>query len=1069
MSVAYDRFSVTIHQLNRLQDGIHRLPRSHPLRAYGLYVVGSERLLCHEISHQNEDLDLDQCILQLTEAILLPHRTWGEYRVNIMSTFSWLAMALLQRSEKSKQPDDVNSVIDYVRRLHDHPLQACGVPRIFMTTLLVQAFAIRTVLGSGDRTQDIEDMIALCDELKQDSSGFFTNRALLYLNRAVFSASFGEISNRSSNKSIDTLRGATMRWPSCLALSFALALSLTSRFFETISDDDYREATAILNKIIDSPSCEDRDELLSKQSSELLVTIATFRSSMYTNPEYAEETMSLIHSLRRSSSSGVLRRSTVMNMEILEEQRLHLFGIKKSSAIQELVSPTPKVVDTSPSLRLDSPRSEVAESGAVMTARSSETLEGEIRLLSEHLSTISPGTPNYTDTLHKLVNLYETKVDPTGNATNIEEAIKYCRLLVHSIPSGGSSSTFASISLAKLLGRAFERTHKIEDINESIGLLRGVLKTPMGQMSFTTIHPILGSSLQKRLGSPHGNQYVLDTNKITDEYFFLAADSRCLSVPRRLEYSCRWAQWSREVGYPSASTAYKMAMSLMEDLVIFAPNLQLQHTTLVAKLGKAGQLPVDYASHLIHTNQLERAIETLERGRALLWSELRGFRTSVDQLSAVDPFLAQTFTTINRNLERLTTSVLPSGETEPGGTGTEDSEGADPFNRLLLKQRKLLEGRDRFISHIKTLPGFDNFLSAPSFDNLSSASSRGPVILINHSEYRSDILVLHHSSPSFIPTSEGFYDRTSGLKDRLLNARKKSNLDSEEYESALASVLMALYELVGQPVIDRLRKLNIPEQSRVWWCPTSVFCSLPLHAMGPIPSNDGVKRYFSDLYIPSYTPTLSALIESRKPGTQLSRWPSLLLVAQPDDSLPGVRGEIKVIQELDIKVERLARRNATNAAVVEGLKRHEFAHFACHGILEIGKPFDASFKLHGDDRLTLLDIVHSRLPTAEFAFLSACHTAELTEESIDDEGLHLAAALQYCGFRSVVGTMWAMADTDGRDVSRLFYRSMLSEAGEGEVPYHERSARALRDAVRELRDTKHVPLERWVNFVHYGA
>jgi len=176
-----------------------------------------------------------------------------------------------------------------------------------------------------------------------------------------------------------------------------------------------------------------------------------------------------------------------------------------------------------------------------------------------------------------------------------------------------------------------------------------------------------------------------------------------------------------------------------------------------------------------------------------------------------------------------------------------------------------------------------------------------------------------------------------------------------------------------------------------------------------------------------------------------------------------------VIQELNIKVERLARRNATTAAVVEGLKRHEFAHFACHGTLEIGKPFDASFKLHGDDRLTLLDIVHSRLPTAEFAFLSACHTAELTEESIDDEGLHLAAALQYCGFRSVVGTMWKMADTDGRDVSRWFYRSMLSQAGEEEVPYHERSARALRDAVRELRDTKHVSMERWVNFVHYGA
>ena len=239
--------------------------------------------------------------------------------------------------------------------------------------------------------------------------------------------------------------------------------------------------------------------------------------------------------------------------------------------------------------------------------------------------------------------------------------------------------------------------------------------------------------------------------------------------------------------------------------------------------------------------------------------------------------------------------------------------------------------------------------------------------------------------------------------------------------------------------------------------------------MGPIPSNDREKRYFADLYIPSYTPTLSALIESRDPSTELqpSTRPSLLLVAQPERSLPGVKGEIKMIQRIDIEVERLVFKDATTSTVLDGLRRHELVHFACHGNLEIGKPFGASFKLYGDDRLKLLDIVHSRLPTAQFAFLSACHTAEITEESIADEGLHLAAALQYCGFRSVVGTMWAMADTDGCDMARCVYRSILS--GNYEEPCYLRSAEALRDAVRELRDTKGMSLERWVNFVHYGA
>ena len=199
--------------------------------------------------------------------------------------------------------------------------------------------------------------------------------------------------------------------------------------------------------------------------------------------------------------------------------------------------------------------------------------------------------------------------------------------------------------------------------------------------------------------------------------------------------------------------------------------------------------------------------------------------------------------------------------------------------------------------------------------------------------------------------------------------------------------------------------------------------------------------------------------------------PSLLLVAQPDDSLPGVKGEIKVIRQAlkaRVKVIGLVSSKSTPPSVIEGLRCSRFAHFACHGVLETGKPFEASFKLHAGSRLTLLDIVRSRLPDAEFAFLSCCHAAEITEHSVADEALHLTAAMQYCGFRSVVGTMWAMADTDGRDLAKSFYGSLFSSR-ETDEPYYERSARALRDATQKLRRKKGIKLERWVNFVHYGA
>ncbi|KAH9025943.1 CHAT domain-containing protein [Lactarius pseudohatsudake] len=481
-------------------------------------------------------------------------------------------------------------------------------------------------------------------------------------------------------------------------------------------------------------------------------------------------------------------------------------------------------------------------------------------------------------------------------------------------------------------------------------------------------------------------------------------------------------------------------------------------------------MPLDYASFQIKLGRFEEAVETLEQGRALLWSEMRGLRTPMVQLSEEDPPLAKRFANINQELEALTTSITPSGRPEMGDGVGQGSDGMDPFGRLVVQQRKLVEERDRLISQIRGRPGLEGFLTTPSFTSLRSAASRGPVIIINHCTWCSDILIIFHNSlPCTIPTANDFYARANELRDELGEARKHG-LDSGEYQNALCSVLKGLYELVGKPVIKKLRLLGVPEQSRIWWCPTSVFCSLPLHAMGPIPSSGHPDRYFSDLYIPSYTPSLSALIESRNASAHLLEKPSLLLVAQPEDSLPGVKGEIKAIRSLEprVTVVGLVSSEATPSSVVEGLQGSRFAHFACHGVLETGKPFDASFKLHGGSRLTLLDIARSRLPDAEFAFLSCCHAAEITQDSVADEALHLTAAMQYCGFRSVVGTMWEMADTDGRDLARSFYKSLFSSQ-ETSVPYYERSAGALRDAARKLRGKRGISLERWVNFVHYGA
>ena len=1071
--------------ISQLQCMLQLFPRSDPRRCLTLYLSGWGRLERYKLSSQNEDIH--GSILHLTEAVLLLSPTSSKFGVNITKIMFRLASALIEHSDESNQPDHANSSVKYLLCLRSQALEQSSILPTDVTTSLIEALAVRADLGFGNGMQDIKDMVALCDELfTLDASDDLAFRAAIALRRAIFA--FGDENTPVLDQCINILRETSIRWPDPPTFSFALAFSLVLRFGETFTDVDFEEATTILNGIHGFPRPGDSLDRWQHVSLSATIMLSNTRSMIYEKPEYAEETISHFRTYLRSP---LLRdASRPQGIDLLErarDLRFRSFNVIESSTLQEALSlkpQPPKILRPFPPLYLNVPPEDIARLRSVKAPYSVKEVDADIRSLHERLLKIPLGTSDYRKCLKRLVKSCCAKCFLTNDPTDIEQAISYCRSLLDSTPPGSISSCTAAIHLADLLRLAFEHTHEIGNLDESIGLLAGLLKVPAGQtLCNDVVEPLILCLIQRvesfcRRRDTDGLEALQarrETMYTIIEIRHLAVNNKYISVPSRLRHSCFLAQSLRHaskhgIGPSSLSIVYESALSLMQEAVAFAPNLQLQHTHLAAMHQGTQNLSLDYTSYLVQTHQLRKAIETLERGRALLWSELRGLHTPVQHVADVEPQLADRFTEINRNLEKLTVSVLPKRGREVNEDETNDGEEADPFGRLLMKQRKLLEERDHIISQIRSMPNLRNFLMTPSFDTLRSAASHGPVIIINHSEWRSDILILlYDSPPSLIPTSHGFYDDANKLKDDLVGARKNQELDSMEFDRVLAIVLEELYNLVGRSVVDKLHELNIQEQSRVWWCPTSAFCYLPLHAMGPIPSNDGEKRYFSDLYIPSYTPTLSSLIESRNPGTefQLPRKPSLLLVAQPDRSLPGVRGEINVIQRLDIEVESLILTDATTAAVIEGLKHHKLVHFACHGNLEIGKPFDASFKLHGGKQLKLLDIAHSRLPNAEFAFLSACHTAEITEESIADEGLHLTGALQYCGFRSVVGTMWAMADTDGRDLVRYFYHSMLS--GNGEGPYYLRSAESLRDAVTRLRTTRGVALERWVNFVHYGA
>ena len=1009
------------------QDIHSSLPLSHPQHSarHSILAIPSSRSYSLP-----DERDLETSILQFTHAVFLSSPLATEGGSNPVLAFFLLAEALLHRSLKFQQPDDLKYCVKYLRYVQGQSREALNIAPHHVTALLMRALGLQAHLEPGHAMQDVEEMSVLCHKLlTSDVSESYLKDAIGDLAQAVLKIALSR-NQLFSQQVIECLRDANTRLPDLYDAALALALSLVIRFIVTRSMDDYEDAMTVSDKIISRfHSDGSQYPFLAFLLPPLLIMS---RFAYYRNPEYLEESIFRLRAYLGSlPPEHPLRPALTRNLTILEKARIDEFGV--TNVLQQAYSKDPEI----PIIN------SFSDLSASLTGSnfSSLTMGDQKRHLEAVLS-----------------------VDDITNIEDIEEATNYCRLLHMSLQSSPENpmTHLAVNQLGGLLLTAFKRTLNSKYLNGSITISRGLLKIQGVKRTHFRVVGRLITSLYTRF------QLCRDKRDLDEimELYPIAVEDPHTNVPNRFSVACQWADTSRIYKHTSVSTAYENAISLMQETLTFAPTIEIQHFRLITRRNQYEELPLNYASHQIQIGQLDKAIETLERGRGLLWSEMRGLRTSIDQLRAIDLPLAEKFASVNQDLEALTMSISPS--VWMNDVKADNQESMDPFGRLVTKQRNLLDKRNDLIMQIQALPGFERFMTPLSFDTLRSAAPYGPVIIINHCDWRSDIIILFHDSlPSLIPTSHDFCSRANGIRDKLFDARKKG-LDSMHYEDILGSVLRDLYDLVGRPVIERFRTLNVPEQSRIWWCPTSVFCSLPLHAMGPIRSDGNVDLYFSDLYIPSYTPTLSALIEARKPSTQTSNKPSILLVALPDSKMPKALQEMLIVQANSPSVTTLIGELATPSVVLEHMMGHQFAHISCHGILETGRPFDASFKLHEGAHLTLLDIVRSRLPNAEFAFLSACHTAELTEESIADEGLHLTAAVQYCGFRSVVGTMWAMADIDGPDLAVNFYRAVFSDRQEG-IPYYERTAEALRNAVRSLRRKRNMRLERWVNFVHYGA
>jgi CHAT domain-containing protein len=182
-----------------------------------------------------------------------------------------------------------------------------------------------------------------------------------------------------------------------------------------------------------------------------------------------------------------------------------------------------------------------------------------------------------------------------------------------------------------------------------------------------------------------------------------------------------------------------------------------------------------------------------------------------------------------------------------------------------------------------------------------------------------------------------------------------------------------------------------------------------------IQRHGGAKECAADYVVSSYVPTIAALIKARAEWKTITRQDISALVVH--ESTPGqgytaikaVDEEARMIRErLEAAQAGLAIDTSTAPTVLGVLQTLQTAkvnvlHLACHGIQDVN-PLKSAFILK-DGRLSIQELMKLDLHHAAFAFLSACQTAK-GDERQPDQAVHLAASLLFCGFRSVIGTLW---------------------------------------------------------------
>jgi tetratricopeptide (TPR) repeat protein len=289
----------------------------------------------------------------------------------------------------------------------------------------------------------------------------------------------------------------------------------------------------------------------------------------------------------------------------------------------------------------------------------------------------------------------------------------------------------------------------------------------------------------------------------TDNLTHITRRLRTASTDMR-NVEATYASVTRNMDEASRSRYDTLVLDLYSQIIGILPlaaNFGIDHKARLRAVAGTDRIARNAASRAVLVERVSTAIETLEEGRGVFWTQTLHLRTS-------------TFEGVPRNdreeLQRLL--LLLDGATHEGKTS---ELSAAQRERELGRRRHLNEQAQSLIAKIRGYPGLNRFLLPSAFDAVFASLPDGFVVIVNSSDLTQHALLLHR--PSGLTTSVGLEFPHTGFDPAFLKAKlprdgastfdednsRAMRLSSGETDS-LDYVLRLLWTSIVWPVIDRL-------------------------------------------------------------------------------------------------------------------------------------------------------------------------------------------------------------------------------------------------------------------------